>query len=78
MATAEQGRKALTYDPVAQLLLNDSTLTLKEAEEIYLDSCPPEVVQLLKSPLSDEELGQHPLMKMLRSHGSRGWEESVD
>jgi hypothetical protein len=65
-------------DPVAQLLLSDSTLTLREAEELYLDSCLPEVVRLLESPLSDAELGQHPLMKMLRAHGSRGWEESVD
>jgi hypothetical protein len=52
--------------------------TLRQAEELYLDSCLPEIVQLLKSPLSDEELGRHPLMTMLRSHGSRGWEEAVD
>ena len=37
-----------------------------------------EVVRLLQSGLSDEELGRYPLMQMLRSHGSRGWEESVE
>jgi hypothetical protein len=65
-------------DPVARLLLTDRALTLRQAEELYLDSCLPEVVRLLEAALSDEELAQHPLMKMLRSHGSRGWEESVD
>ena len=65
-------------DPVARLLLSNSSLTLREAEELYLDSCLPEVVRLLQAPLCDEELGRHPLMQMLRSHGSRGWEEAVD
>ena len=68
----------LTNDPVAQLLLSGRAETLREAEELYLDTCLPEVVQLLNSPLSDEELGRCPLMCMLRAHGSRGWEEEVD
>ncbi len=65
-------------DPVAQLLLRGQAETLREAEELYLDSCLPEVVRLLQSELSDEDLGRHPLMQMLRSHGSRGWDEAVD
>ena len=65
-------------DPVVQLLLGGRAETLREAEELYLDSCLPEVVRLLQSGLSDEELGRHPLMQMLRSHGSRGWEDSLD
>ncbi len=65
-------------DPVAELLLRRRAETLREAEELYLDSCLPEVVRLLQSGLSDEELGRHPLMQMLRSHGSRGWEEAID
>jgi hypothetical protein len=65
-------------DPVAQLLLRGRANTLREAEELYLDSSLPEVLQLLQSELSDEELGRHPLMQMLRSHGSRGWEEALD
>jgi hypothetical protein len=68
----------LTNDPVARLLLSGKAETLREAEELYLDSCLPEVVRLLESGLSDEELGREPLMVMLRSHGSRGWEEAVD
>ena len=68
----------LSNDPVAQLLLRGRAETLREAEELYLDSCVPEVVRLLQSELSDEELGRHPLMQMLRSHGSRGWEEALD
>jgi len=68
----------LSSDPVAQLLLRGRAQTLREAEELYLDSCLPEVVKLLESELSDEELARHPLMQMLRSHGSRGWEEAID
>jgi hypothetical protein len=68
----------LTNDPVAQLLLSGRVETIREAEELYLDSCLPEVVHLLDSGLSDEELGRHPLMRMLRSHGSRAWEEATD
>ncbi len=68
----------LLNDPVAQLLLSGKAQTLREAEELYLDSCLPEVVRLLQSGLSDEELGRHPLMRMLRAHGSRGWEEAVE
>jgi hypothetical protein len=68
----------LSNDPVAQLLLRGKAETLREAEELYLDSCLPEVVRLLESGLSDEELGCHPLMQMLRAHGSRGWEEAIE
>jgi len=68
----------VSSDPVAELLLQGRATTLREAEELYLDSCLPEVLRLLQSNLSDEELGRHPLMQMLRSHGSRGWEEAID
>jgi hypothetical protein len=68
----------ISSDPVAQVLLRGRAETLREAEELYLDSCLAEVVRLLQSELSDEELGRHPLMQMLRSHGSRGWEEAID
>ena len=74
----EQDLLRLSEDPVAQLLLLGKAETLREAEELYLDACLPEVVRLLGSGLSDEELGRHPLMQMLRSHGSRAWEEATD
>jgi hypothetical protein len=64
-------------DPVLRLLLDGSAQTAHEAEEMYLNACLPEVLRLLQGPLSDEELGQHPLMAMLRAHGSRGWEDSL-
>lgn len=65
-------------DPIVKMLLLGEAATLREAEEIYLDSSMPEVIRLLQSDFSNEELGAHPLMKMLRSHGSRGWEEAID
>lgn len=68
----------LTSDAVSELLFRGDAGTVREAEEFYLDHSIPEVLRLLKSGLSDEELDRHPLMRMLRSHGSRGWEEAVD
>jgi hypothetical protein len=78
MAAEHEDLSPLMQDPVARLLLSGKAQTLREAEEMYLDSCLPEVIKLLEGPLSDEELGRHPLMVMLRTHGSRGWEESID
>ena len=78
MASEFEDIALMSSDPVAQILLGGKAETLRAAEELYLDSCLPEVVRLLQGELSDEELGHHPLMQMLRSHGSRGWEEAVD
>jgi hypothetical protein len=44
---------------------------------MYLDASMPEVLRLIGSSVSDEELCRHPLMILLRSHGSRGWEDSL-
>ena len=63
-------------DPVERLLLTGRARTVYEAEEMYLDSAYPQVLALLASPLSDEELGRHPLLVMYRSHGSRPREDS--
>jgi hypothetical protein len=78
MAPELEDVTSISSDPVAKLLLGGRVETLRDAEELYLDSCLGEVVRLLQSELSDEELGRHPLMQMLRSHGSRGWEEAID
>ncbi|HXD86862.1 MAG TPA: hypothetical protein VN641_10220 [Urbifossiella sp.] len=78
MECNQEDATTLTNDPVARILLSGQAQTLHEAEEMYLDACLPEVVRLLQSGLSDEELGRHPLMRMLRAHGSRGWEEGLD
>ncbi len=66
-----------THDPVIRLLLSGEATTLHEAEEKYLDSAIPEILDLLRGPLSDEELARHPLLQMIRAHGSRGWEDSI-
>jgi hypothetical protein len=78
MAPERDDITRLSNDSIARLLLRGEAEFVREAEELYLDSCLPEVVRLLQSGLSDEELGRHPLMRMLRSHGSRGWEEAVE
>ena len=67
----------VTDDPIIRLLLSGEAQTLHEAEEKYLDSSIPEILELLRSPLSDEELARHPLLQMIRAHGSRGWEDSI-
>ena len=68
---------ASVTDPVERLLLTGRARTVYEAEEMYLDSAYPEVLALLASPLSDDELGRHPLFLLYRSHGSRPREDSV-
>lgn len=78
MTTQHDDLSGVTADPVSQLLLNGQAETLREAEDLYLDTCLPEIVRLLEGLLSDEELGRHPLMQMLRSHGSRGWEDAIE
>jgi hypothetical protein len=67
----------IDHDPVIQLLLSGAAVTLEEAEEMYLDASLPRLLELLRSPLSDEELSRHPLLTMLLSHGSRGREDSL-
>jgi hypothetical protein len=67
----------LDKDPVLHLLLTGEAQTVAEAEEMYLNASLPEVVRLLQSPLSNEELARHPLLVLFRRHGSRGWEDSL-
>jgi hypothetical protein len=68
---------ASVSDPVERLLLTGRARTVFEAEEMYLDSAYPQVLALLASPLSDEELRRHPLFVLYRSHGSRPREDSL-
>ena len=46
----------VTDDPVIRLLLSGEARTLHEAEEKYLDSAIPEILELLGGPLSNDEL----------------------
>lgn len=77
MSVEKSGIPQLDDDPVLRYLLSGAAATLYEAEELYLDASMPEILRLLESPLSDEELAEHPLMVLLRSHGSRGRDDSL-
>jgi hypothetical protein len=77
MPSSESPLSELDNDPVLHLLLTGRAATVADAEQMYLNASLPEVVRLLQGPLSDEELGRHPLLVMYRRHGSRGWEDSL-
>lgn len=77
MSSATLTDAELDADPVFRLLLSGRARTAQEAERLYLDDALPEVLALLASPLSDDELTRHPLLVMYRNHGSRGWEDSL-
>ncbi|HEX5221173.1 MAG TPA: hypothetical protein VFZ59_16540 [Verrucomicrobiae bacterium] len=64
-------------DPVAQILLAGEATTPSEAELVYLERHLDDVFRLVASPLSEDEFRRHPLIAMLFSHGSRGWEDSL-
>lgn len=66
-----------THDPVADLILRGEAATVDEAEEIYLDRHIGEVVRLVESTLSDDDFRRHPLIALLLSRGSRGFEDSL-
>jgi hypothetical protein len=67
----------LTDDPVARLILEGQAQSLDEAEELYLNRSLAAVLELLRSPLPNELLAEHPLMRLLVTRGSRGWEDSL-
>ena len=77
MSSSESIIPELDHDPVLRMLVRGEARTVHEAEEQYLNASFPEVIRLLQSSLTDEELGQHPLFVMYRRHGSRGWEDSL-
>ena len=66
-----------TDDPVADLLIAGRAETIEEAEEILLDENLDTLLELVDSALSDEEFRRHPLVQLLLSRGSRGWEDST-
>ena len=77
METENDEVPGVTDDPVLRLILDGKARTLDEAEEIYLDESLPEVLELLRKPIPNEELAEHPLMTLLRVRGSRGREDSL-
>lgn len=64
-------------DPVLRLILDGRAASLHEAEELYLDESHAEILALIASPLDNEALARHPLMRLLAEHGTRGWEDSL-
>ena len=64
-------------DPIAQLLLSGEADNPSAAERLYLERHLNEVFDLIQSNLTDEEFRRHPLIALLFSHGSRGWEDSL-
>ncbi|HMO65150.1 MAG TPA: hypothetical protein PKE47_08015 [Verrucomicrobiota bacterium] len=62
---------------VTELLLRGEAASCAEAEARYLDAHLEEVAVLAASGLSEAEFRRHPLIQLLMSHGSRGWEDSV-
>jgi hypothetical protein len=77
MESSQGHISGVTDDPVIRLLFRGEVQTLWEAEEKYLDAAIPEILELLRGPLSNAELSTHPLLTLLRRHGSRGWEDSL-
>ena len=77
MAQQYEEIPGVTDDPVIRLIFEGKARDLDEAEEMYLEESLPDVIELLRLPIPDEELEQHPLIELLRRRGSRGWEDSI-
>lgn len=77
MGPQDEEIPGVTDDPVFQLLITGRAKDLDEAEEIYLDESIPEALELLRQSIPDDELAEHPLMRLMRIRGSRGWEDSL-
>jgi hypothetical protein len=77
MRPHEEEIPGVSYDRIFQLLLTGRAKDLYEAEEIYLDESMPELLKLLELPIPDDELAEHPLMRLILAHGSRGRGDSI-
>lgn len=68
-------------DPITEMLLTGKARTMHEAEAKFLnenvDEICARVLALAESNLSDEDFARHPLILLLRGHGSRRWEDSL-
>ncbi len=62
---------------ITDLLLSGRAETAAQAEELFLNEHLQEVLHLVASPLSDPEFREHPLIRLLLSHGSRPSEDSL-
>ncbi len=68
-------------DPITMMLLTGAARTVHEAETKFLnenvDLICEKILELVGSDLTDEAFSRHPLILVLRSHGSRRWEDSL-
>lgn len=62
---------------ITELLLSGRAASAAQAEEMYLNEHLKDVLRLAAGPLSDREFRNHPLIRLLLSHGSRPWEDSL-
>jgi hypothetical protein len=65
-------------EAIAELLLAGTAQSVAAAEEIYLNNHLDDVLKLVSSDLSEAEFRCHPLISLLISHGSRGWDDALD
>ena len=74
-------RAVTANDPVMTLLLTGQAATVAEAERKFLnenvDLITEQVIALVNSDLSEDELSLHPLVMLLRGRGSRTREHSL-
>lgn len=77
MASDDEHVPGVTHDPVLRLILAGRATNLHDAEELYLDESLDDIFALIASPLDNEALVRHPLMRLLGAHGMRGWEDSL-
>jgi hypothetical protein len=64
-------------DPILGYLLRGEASSLYEAEDMYLNASLPRILELVGSPISNEELMRHPLLELLLAHSSAEREDSM-
>lgn len=67
----------LTDDPVMRLIYTGQAQSLAEAEEMYLSASLDEVEVLAGSSMTNDQLREHPLIKLFATRAGRGWEDSL-
>ena len=60
-----------------RLLYTGQAQTLSEAEEMHLTASLDRAEALAGSSLANEELREHPLIKLFATWAGRGWDDSL-
>jgi hypothetical protein len=76
LGMAFDSEKALEQE-IASLLISGEAADPSQAERLFLERHLQDVIDLVNGPLSDFEFRRHPLISLLFSHGSRGFEDSL-